>query len=113
MVSCAPWRSASCSASAPATLCKPTALVNEAYLRLMRTRDIRWCNRVHFFAVSARIMRRILVDLARSKRDRKRREAGCQIALDEQAIVSCERLTELLAIVEDLDRLAILSNRQR
>jgi RNA polymerase sigma factor (TIGR02999 family) len=96
----------------PGHTLQTTALVNEAYLRLMRTRDIRWCNRVHFFAVSARIMRRILVDLARSKRDRKRREAGCQIALDEQAIVSRERLTELLAIDEALDRLAILSQRQ-
>ncbi|MBV9443065.1 MAG: sigma-70 family RNA polymerase sigma factor [Acidobacteriaceae bacterium] len=96
----------------PGHTLQTTALLNEAYLRLTRTRDIRWCNRVHFFAVSARIVRRILVDLARSKRDRKRREAECQIALDEQAVVSRERLTEVLAIDEALDRLASLSPRQ-
>ncbi len=75
-----------------------TALVNEAYLRLVNVRDIRWGDRIHFFAVSARIMRRILVDLARSKRNHRHGGARRKIALDDVAIVSVERSTELLAL---------------
>lgn len=89
-----------------------TALVNEAYLRLVNARDVQWHDRVHFFAVSARIMRRILVDLARAKRNRKRGGAEQEIALDEAAIVSPQPSPELLALDEALERLAALSTRQ-
>jgi RNA polymerase sigma factor (TIGR02999 family) len=96
----------------PGQTLQTTALVNEAYLRLMRTQDIRWCDRVHFFAVAARIMRRILIDVGRVKRDRKRGTIELQIALDGTAILSRERIVELLAIDEALTRLAALSLRQ-
>ncbi len=89
-----------------------TALVNEAYLRLVNARDVQWHDRVHFFAVSARIMRRILVDLARAKRNRKRGGAEQQLAFDEAAVVSPQRSPELLALDEALERLATLSPRQ-
>ena len=96
----------------PGQTLQTTALVNEAYMRLMRTQDIRWCDRVHFFAVAARIMRRILIDVGRVKRDRKRGTIELQIALDGTAILSRERIVELLAIDEALTRLAALSLRQ-
>jgi RNA polymerase sigma-70 factor, ECF subfamily len=96
----------------PGQTLQTTALVNEAYLRLMRTQDIGWCDRVHFFAVSARIMRRILIDLGRRKRDRKSGALELQIALDGTAIFGRERMVELLAIDEALTRLAALSFRQ-
>lgn len=89
-----------------------TALVNEAYLRLMRARDVHCCDRVHFFAVCARIMRRILVDLARTKRGLKRGIAERHVVVDDVAIVSPDRSMELLAIDEALNRLAVLSLRQ-
>jgi RNA polymerase sigma-70 factor (ECF subfamily) len=96
----------------PGHTLQTTALVNEAYLRLMRTQDIRWCDRVHFFAVAARIMRRILIDLARAKRDAKRTMAESPISLDQVAIISDGRALELLAIDEALDRLSAMSQRQ-
>ncbi len=89
-----------------------TALVNEAYLRLLRARGVRWRDRGHFFAVSAQIMRRILVDLARSKGARKRGKAEQHPALDEVAIVSFDRSADFLALDEALSRLAALSVRQ-
>ena len=96
----------------PGHTLQTTALVNEAYLRLMRTQDIRWCDRIHFFAVAARIMRRILIDLARAKRDAKRTMAESPISLDQVAIISERRALELLAIDEALDRLSAMSQRQ-
>ena len=89
-----------------------TALVNEAYLRLLRARGVRWQDRGHFFAVSARIMRRILVDLARSKDARKHGRAEQNLALDDVAIVSLDQSADFLALDEALTRLAALSVRQ-
>ena len=89
-----------------------TALVNEAYLRLVDTRNVRWHDRVHFFAASALIMRRVLVDLARAKHNRKHGGAERRIALDDVVILSPERSEELLALDEALERLAALSIRQ-
>ena len=77
------WR-----ASAPATSSRPTALVNEAYLRLVDWKDVRWQNRAHFFAVAAQIMRRVLVDVART-RDRAKRGGGqVHVSLSEAADVA-------------------------
>src|SRR4051794_20361091 len=78
----------------PGQTLQTTALVNEAYLRLMRTQDIRWCDRIHFFAVAARIMRRILIALARAKREAKRTRAESPISLDQVAIISERRALE-------------------
>ena len=89
-----------------------SALVNEAYLRLVDAHGVRWQNRAHFFAVSAQIMRRILVDFARSRQNLKRGVGALQITLDEGLIISPESGVDLLALDEALDKLAVLNPRQ-
>ena len=89
-----------------------TALVNEAYLRLIDAQRVHWQNRAHFFAVSAQVMRRILVDFARARRNLKRGGGAAQVSLDEALVVSPERGADLLALDEALCRLADLSPRQ-
>ena len=83
-----------------------TALVNEAYIRLIDQRSVRWQNRAHFFAVAAQLMRRILVDHARSRRYAKRGGDARQVSFDEAAIVSRERRAELVAVDDALTDLA-------
>ena len=89
-----------------------SALVNEAYLRLVEAHGVRWQNRAHFFAVSAQIMRRILVDFARSRQNLKRGGGALQVTLDEGLIISPESGVDLLALDEALDKLAVLNPRQ-
>ena len=89
-----------------------SALVNEAYLRLVGVKDVRWQNRAHFFAVSARMMRRILVDFARSKHDLKRGGGALQVSLEEALAVSPEPSGDLVALDEALKRLFALHRRQ-
>jgi RNA polymerase sigma factor (TIGR02999 family) len=89
-----------------------TALVNEAYLRLVNSKDVRWQNRAHFFAVSAQLMRRILVDFARSRGYQKRGGVAQQVELDEAAVVADDRGTEMVALDEALKALAELDARQ-
>jgi len=89
-----------------------SALVNEAYLRLIDARIVRWQNRAHFFAVSAQIMRRILVDFARAKQNLKRGGGAQQVTLDEGLVISPESGADLLALDEALERLALLNERQ-
>ena len=89
-----------------------SALVNEAYLRLIDAHGVRWQNRAHFFAVSAQIMRRILVDFARAKQNLKRGGGARQVTLDEGLVITPESGADLLALDEALDRLAVLSPRQ-
>lgn len=79
-----------------------TALVNEAYMRLAAYKRMRWQSRVHFFAVAAQVMRRILVEQARSKKFAKRGGGAQQISLDETAIVSAGRSAEVIAVDEAL-----------
>src|SRR6185436_220673 len=79
---------------------QPTALVNEAYLRLIEQKQVRWQNRAHFFGVSAQLMRRILVDMARARQQHKRGGAVRQVALDEALVVSKERGEDLVALDE-------------
>src|SRR6185436_8189638 len=67
---------------------QPTALVNEAYLRLVDVRRVSWKNRTHFLAMSARLMRRVLVDFARSRQSQKRGGGGMKVSLDEAHGVS-------------------------
>jgi RNA polymerase sigma factor (TIGR02999 family) len=83
-----------------------TALVNEAYMRLIDQRSVSWQNRAHFFAIAAQLMRRILVDHARSRRYAKRGGEARQVSLDEVAIVSRERGAELVAVDDALTDLA-------
>jgi RNA polymerase sigma-70 factor (ECF subfamily) len=79
-----------------------TALVNEAYLRLAEVHDVRWQNRAHFFAIAARIMRRIMIEHARKRQQLKRGGGAVRITLDEGAIIADERSAELLALDEAL-----------
>jgi RNA polymerase sigma factor (TIGR02999 family) len=91
---------------------QPTALVNEVYLRLVDVERVRWQNRAHFFAVAARLMRRVLVDFARSRRYRKRGGGIEHVAFDEGAIVDVGRGHDLLALDDALDELARVDPRQ-
>lgn len=88
-----------------------TALVNEAYLKLVNQRDVRWQNRAHFFGLSAQIMRRILLNHARDKMTEKRGgtiavQPGGVVSLDDVEVLSKEKSTELIALDEALERLA-------
>ena len=97
----------------PGHLLQTTALVNEAYLRLIDANQVRWQNRAHFFAVSATVMRRILVDFARSRNKLKRGANPNQVSLAEaQVLVSGERGADLVAIDDALTALAALDPRQ-
>lgn len=88
-----------------------TALVNEAYVRLIDWKNARWQNRAHFFGVSAQLMRRILVDFARS-RPRLKDEVAKHVSLDEAFVVSSERDSDLIALDEALDALSKLDPRK-
>jgi RNA polymerase sigma factor (TIGR02999 family) len=89
-----------------------TALVNEAYMRLMDLKQIRWQDRAHFFAMSARTMRRILVDFARARRNDKRGGNAARVALDEALVVSKEAGQDLVALDEALKALALIHPRK-
>lgn len=96
----------------PGHTLQTTALVNEAYLRLIDSSQVRWQNRAHFFAVSAQLMRRILVDFARQRQNLKHGGGARKVSLDEALVVSPERGADLLALDEALNRLAALNARQ-
>ena len=89
-----------------------TALVHEAYLRLVAAQQVDCKNRVHFFAISAGLMRRILVDFARGRKRRKRGGEVRNVALDESAVVSPEPSEDLVALDEALHSLAAIEPRQ-
>ena len=92
---------------------QPTALVHEAYLRLIGQNEIEWQNRAHFFGVSARLMREILIDYARSKNRQKRGgEFKTQILLDEAVRFSKETQLDVIAVDEALSKLEKLDARQ-
>lgn len=97
---------------APGISFNPTALVHEAYLRLTGIREIDWQSRSHFFAVSATIMRRILVDHARANLARKRGNGWDVVSLNDAILPSPERASEILQLDEALGRLALLDKRQ-
>ena len=96
----------------PGHTLQTTALVNEAYLRLIDSSQVGWQNRAHFFAVSAQLMRRILVDFARSRQYLKRGGGAQQVSLDEALVVAPERSADLLELDEALTRLGALNPRQ-
>ncbi len=95
----------------PGHTLQTTDLVNEAYLRLADSSKVRWQNRAHFFAVSAQLMRRVLVDCAREKNNLKRGGGARQVSLDEGLVIAPERGADLLALDEALTRLAALNAR--
>ncbi|HEX8998534.1 MAG TPA: sigma-70 family RNA polymerase sigma factor [Blastocatellia bacterium] len=93
-------------------LLQPTALVNEAWLRLIDWRNVEWQNRAHFFGLAAQIMRRILVDFARA-RDREKRGGGeLHVSLTEAANVQSDRSAGLVALDDALQALEKLAPRQ-
>ena len=89
----------------PGHMLQTTALINEAYLRLIDWRNVQWQNRAHFFATCAGMMRRILVDFARARDYAKRGANVTMISLDEAANVSPDRSSQIVAIHETLERL--------
>ena len=96
----------------PGHTLQTTALVNEAYLRLVDQRNVKWQNRAHFFGVSAQLMRRILVDFARARHNLKRGGKARQVSLDEALVVSEEREPDLVALDDALSALAEIDPRQ-
>jgi RNA polymerase sigma-70 factor, ECF subfamily len=88
-----------------------TDLIHEAYLRLAGA-EVDWENRVHFFAVAAQMMRRILVDQARARGRAKRGGGAAAVTLEDVAIVETEPSTDLVALDEALERLAALDSRK-
>jgi RNA polymerase sigma factor (TIGR02999 family) len=91
---------------------QPTALVHEAYIRLVDWENVSWQNRAHFFAVAAQVMRRILVDHARRKNAQKREGAREKMTLDEAVSLSAEREIDLIMLDEALEDLANLDPTQ-
>ncbi len=89
-----------------------TALVNEAYLRLIDAGNVRWQNRAHFFAISAQLMRRILVQFARRRRFLKRGGAAQRVSLDEALLVPQARDKDFVALDDALTALAVIDPRQ-
>jgi RNA polymerase sigma factor (TIGR02999 family) len=89
-----------------------TDLINEAYLRLIDVGRMRWQNRAHFFAISAQLMRRILVDFARARHNLKRGGGAQQVSLDEALTIFPEPSAELVALDEALTALARFDERK-
>ena len=89
-----------------------TELVNEAYVRLVDWKNVRWQNRAHFFGVAAQMMRRILVDFARSRHYAKRGGEARKVSLAEAAVVSVERGEDFIALDEALESLAAIDARK-
>jgi RNA polymerase sigma factor (TIGR02999 family) len=89
-----------------------TALVHEAYMRMIDQREVHWQNRLHFFAVAAQMMRRILVDYARTRRFAKRGGGAQHVSIDEAMVVSDERAADVVALDEALTSLAEFDQRK-
>jgi RNA polymerase sigma factor (TIGR02999 family) len=89
-----------------------SALVNEAYLRLIDAQQVDWQNRTHFFSLAASLMRRILVDMAREKQARKRGGSAQQITLDEAMAMELGSREDIVAVDEALTALAAVDERK-
>ena len=96
----------------PGHILHATALVNEAYIRLIEWQDVRWQNRAHFFAMAAQIMRRILVDMARAKGRMKRGGGQLQVSLSEAADVPIVKSADLVALDDALKSLEAFDARK-
>jgi RNA polymerase sigma-70 factor (ECF subfamily) len=96
----------------PGHTLQTTALVNEAYLRLVNQKQVHWQNRAHFFGVAAQVMRHLLVDHARRHTRAKRGGAVQQVSLDEAAVMSPERAVEMIALDEALVELTTIDARK-
>jgi RNA polymerase sigma factor (TIGR02999 family) len=97
----------------PGHTLQTSALVNEAYLRLIDQKKVQWQNRAHFFGIAAQLMRRILIDHARSHHYAKRGGGALKVSLDEAAAAVTEaRAAELLAVDEALEKLTAMDARK-
>jgi RNA polymerase sigma factor (TIGR02999 family) len=89
-----------------------TALVHEAYLRLIDQKNVRWQNRAHFFGIASQMMRRILVDHARKRHAAKRDAAVCRLSVAEDLVPAPEREPDILALDEAISSLSALDPQQ-
>jgi RNA polymerase sigma factor (TIGR02999 family) len=96
----------------PGHLLQTTALVNEAYLRLVDWKNVKWQSRAHFFGMAAHMMRRILVDFARAQNRDKRGAGAIQVSLSEATAAAPPRSADLVAIDDALRTLEALDERQ-
>lgn len=96
----------------PNHLLQTSALINEAYVRLIDWKAVRWQNRAHFFGVAAQMMRRILVDFARRRPRAEKDQEAVHLSLDEALTVTSERDPDLLALDEALKSLATIDERK-
>jgi RNA polymerase sigma factor (TIGR02999 family) len=96
----------------PGHTLQPTALVNEAYLRLVTLKQIQWQDRAHFFAMGARLMRRVLVDVARSNGYQKRGGGAQQVTFTQALDVADDKPTDIVALNDALDALAQVDERK-
>ena len=96
----------------PGHVLNTTALVNEAYLRLVRQENVNWRNRAHFFAVSAQAMRHILIDMARQRKRARRGGGALEVELSDGMPFSYDRAAELIALDDALTELARLDERK-
>ena len=96
----------------PGNTLQTTALVNEVYLRLVDVRSVDWQQRAQFFAISAQMMRRILVDAARARGSHKRGGGAIKVNVDEALVASPERDSHLVALDEALEAFSKLAPRQ-
>jgi len=96
----------------PGHTLQTSALLNEAYLRLVDQKNINWQDRAHFFGIAARLMRQVLVDYARKRRYAKRGGDARRVPLDEAMIVSKERAADVVALDDALKSLAEIDPRQ-
>jgi RNA polymerase sigma-70 factor (ECF subfamily) len=96
----------------PGHTLQTTALVNEAYLRLVNQKNVRWKNRAHFFGIAAQIMRRILLNYARDRHRAKRGGRAILVSLSEVAVMSEAKSSELIALDEALERLEEIDERK-
>ena len=91
---------------------QPTALVHEAYVKLIDQRRVNWQNRAHFFAIAARLMRRIVMKRARRRRAAKRGGGAGEVSIDNAMNLSNERAVDLIALDDALTKLAAMDSRQ-
>jgi len=96
----------------PGHTLQTTALINEAYLRLVNQNRMDWHSRAQFFGLAAQFMRRILVDHARARQSAKRLGAAAAVPLDEAAVCAPERGPALVALDDALERLAVIDARK-
>jgi RNA polymerase sigma factor (TIGR02999 family) len=96
----------------PGHTLQTSALVNEAFVKLVDQKSVHWQNRAHFYAIAAQLMRRILVDHARTRGAAKRGDGASPVSWDESLIVSTERSAEVVALDEALKSLAAVDGRK-